>query len=57
VRWPWVLDAFEMVPRHRRPTEPLIFHSDRGSQYALDKFRDRLVFLGITPDPQRQLLG
>ena len=39
-----VLDA---AVRRRRPPGGLIFHSDRGSEYAAAAFRDRLVALGI----------
>jgi len=39
-----VLDA---AVRRRRPPGGLIFHSDRGSEYAAAAFRDRLVTLGI----------
>jgi putative transposase len=49
-----VLDALEMAIAHRRPTGSLIFHSDRGSQYASDKFRERLMFLNITQSMSRK---
>lgn len=39
-----VLDA---AVRRRRPPRGLIFHSDRGSEYAAAAFRDRLRTLGI----------
>ncbi len=39
-----VLDA---AVRRRQPAPGLIFHSDRGSEYAAAAFRDRLVALGI----------
>src|SRR5439155_1035288 len=39
-----VLDA---AVRRRRPRPGLIFHSDRGSEYAAQRFRDRLRVLGI----------
>jgi transposase InsO family protein len=39
-----VLDA---AVRRRRPPRGLIFHSDRGSEYAAAAFRDRLRALGI----------
>ena len=39
-----VLDA---AVRRRRPGRGLIFHSDRGSEYAAAAFRDRLVALGL----------
>ena len=49
-----VLDAFDMAIRHRRPTGSLLFHSDRGSQYASDKFRERLEFLNIRQSMSRK---
>jgi transposase InsO family protein len=39
-----VLDA---AVRRRQPSSDLIFHSDRGSEYAATAFRDRLAELGI----------
>ena len=38
-----VCDAFDIAVRNRRPPPGLIFHSDRGSQYASAKFRLRLA--------------
>lgn len=49
-----VLDALDMAIAHRRPTDRLIFHSDRGSQYASDAFRGRLNFLNITQSMSRK---
>ena len=49
-----VLEAFEMAIAHRRPTDALIFHSDRGSQYAATAFRERLAFLRITQSMSRK---
>jgi putative transposase len=37
-----VCDAFDDAARQRRPKRGLIFHSDRGSQYASHAFRRRL---------------
>jgi transposase InsO family protein len=39
-----VLDA---AWRRRRPRRGLIFHSDRGSEYAAERFHDRLRVCGI----------
>jgi putative transposase len=39
-----VLDA---AMRRRRPAAGLIFHSDRGSEYAAAAFRERLQVLGV----------
>lgn len=49
-----VLDALNMAIVHRRPTGELLFHSDRGSQYASDAFRERLDFLNITQSMSRK---
>ncbi len=45
-----VLDA---AVRRRRPRPGLIFHSDRGSEYAARAFRDRLRVLGIRQSATR----
>lgn len=37
-----VIDALNMAIAQRLPDEPLIHHSDRGSQYTSDDFRDEL---------------
>jgi len=39
--------AFDTAIRRRRPTSGLIFHSDRGSEYATYEFGDRLRALGV----------
>jgi transposase InsO family protein len=46
-----VIDALEMAWFHRRPdrNNKLIFHSDRGSQYASEDFRKVLEEHAITP--------
>ncbi len=49
-----VLEAFNMAVVHRRPTDDLLFHSDRGSQYAADAFRERLDFLNVTQSMSRK---
>ena len=49
-----VMKAFNMAVAHRRPTSDLLFHSDRGSQYAADVFRDRLAFLNVTQSMSRK---
>ena len=38
-----VLEALKKAYRDRRPTDPLIFHSDRGSQYTSEHFQDTLA--------------
>jgi len=46
--------ALEMaVFRRGKPTD-LVYHSDRGSQYASSEFRRRLQALGITPRMSRR---
>ena len=37
-----VIDALEMAYKRRNPGKGLIFHSDRGSQYASDTFKEEL---------------
>jgi putative transposase len=46
-----VIDALEMAWFQRRPDQnnKLIFHSDRGSQYASDDFNKVLKEYAITP--------
>ena len=42
-----VLAALDMAYANRRPKPGIIFHSDRGSQYASTEVRERLVERGI----------
>lgn len=42
-----VMDALAMAINDRRPKKGLIHHSDRGSQYTSDDFRDELTKHGI----------
>jgi len=51
-----VIDALEMAWYQRSPGEKagLIFHSDRGSQYASEDFSDVLKEHGITPSMSRK---
>jgi len=37
-----VIESLDMAVSHRKPPAGLIFHSDRGIQYACDDFRDEL---------------
>ena len=46
--------ALEMAWRQRLPGKGLIFHSDRGSQYASDDFGKLLKEHGITPSMSRK---
>jgi putative transposase len=50
------IDALEMAWYQRRPDKKagLIFHSDRGSQYASDDFRQVLEEYGIPPSMSRK---
>lgn len=49
-----VLDALEMAVKRRKPTKGLVFHSDRGSQYASVDFRDALTDHGILASMSRK---
>jgi len=51
-----VIDALRMAWFRRRPDKQggLIFHSDRGSQYASQDFRDVLAGYGITASMSRR---
>jgi putative transposase len=49
-----VIDALRMAWFKRRPGAGLIFHSDRGSQYASHDFRDALKEYGITSSMSRR---
>jgi putative transposase len=44
-----VCTALEMALRQRQPVEPLIHHSDRGSQYTSDAYQELLATHDITP--------
>ena len=48
------LAALNMAVRRERPGPGLIFHSDRGVQYAAEAFRDRLAALGIRQSMSRK---
>lgn len=48
------LAALDMAVRRERPESGLIFHSDRGVQYAATAFRDRLTALGIQQSMSRK---
>ena len=45
----FVLDALEQALYERRPSESLIHHSDRGSQYLSIKYTERLADAGLEP--------
>ena len=48
------LSALRMALRRKRPQPDLIFHSDRGIQYASRKYRDELTKSGIQQSMSRR---
>ena len=48
-----VLAAWHMAIQHRQPPRQLLFHSDRGSQYASGAFRQALHGAGVVPSMSR----
>lgn len=48
------LAALDMAVRREQPKPGLIFHSDRGVQYAATAFRDRLTALGFRQSMSRK---
>ena len=49
-----VLKALSMAVLHRHPPANLLFHSDRGVQYAAGNFRDALASAGLVPSMSRR---
>lgn len=49
-----VMAAFKMAIGKRPPQKDMIFHSDRGSQYACEEFRERLNDLAIRQSMSRK---
>ena len=49
-----VLAALSMATLHRSPPPGLLFHSDRGVQYAAGNFRDALASAGLVPSMSRR---
>ena len=49
MRTDFVLDALEQALYARRPSDALIHHSDRGSQYVSIRYTERLAEAGIEP--------
>ena len=47
------LRALERAVRYRRPPRGLIFHTDRGIEYAAGAFRERAAQLGIKQSMNR----
>lgn len=49
-----VLAALRMAVRKRRPRQPLIVHSDRGSQFGCQAYRQALAAHGLTASMSRK---
>lgn len=49
-----VLDALDQAYERRKPEPGLIHHSDRGSQYASDEYRNRLARYGMIGSMSRK---
>jgi len=49
-----VLQALAMARLHRRPPAQLIFHTDRGIQYASADYRQALAMAGFIPSMSRR---
>ena len=46
-------NALTMALSHRRPSHGLLHHSDRGCQYASERYREQLAKASITPSMSR----
>ena len=51
---PLVLSALAMAQTHRHPKAQLLFHSDRGVQYASTDFRNALLEAACLPSMSRK---
>jgi transposase InsO family protein len=49
-----VIDALNMALLHREPPADLLFHSDRGVQYAAGDFRNALARASLVPSMSRR---
>jgi putative transposase len=49
-----IMDAFDMAFANCYPTQGLIVHSDRGSQYASDDFKNKVEKLGFKQSMSRK---
>jgi len=49
-----VIDALRAAFKSRRPAKGLLFHSDRGSQYASKEFRKQLKLYGMVQSMSRK---
>jgi transposase InsO family protein len=48
------LNALSMAYWQRKPDKGLMHHSDRGSQYACNEYRNQLRFFGMTASMSRK---
>ena len=49
-----VLNALDMAMERRRPQTEILHHTDRGSVYGCDEYRNRLVTYGMVPSMSRK---
>lgn len=49
-----VKDALEMAVQHRQPGKGLIHHTDRGSTYAMESYRELLIRYGMISSMSRK---
>jgi transposase InsO family protein len=49
-----VLDALHMALERRQPQSHVLHHTDRGSTYGSDEYRNKLVASGLVPSMSRQ---
>lgn len=49
-----VTEAMKRAVRRRRPSRGLIFHSDQGTQYSSQRFKDQLRVIGIQQSMSRR---
>jgi len=47
------VDALQIALLHRRPSQGLLHHSDRGSQYCCDEYQQQLEHAGLIPSMSR----
>lgn len=47
MKTPLIIEALDMAIAHRKPTKGVIFHSDRGCQYASDEFAKHCKSKGV----------
>ena len=49
-----VLNALDMALERRRPQSEVIHHTDRGSTYGSDDYRNKLIASGLVPSMSRK---